>query len=50
MATRRISILDSMPHGPARKAAGSLRLAPTMKNDVFLLCSRCLQNKRAGAL
>jgi protein TonB len=36
MATHRISILDSMPDGPARKAAGSFRLAPTMKNDVFL--------------
>jgi protein TonB len=36
MAIHRISILDSMPDGPARKAAGSLRLAPTTKNDVFL--------------
>jgi len=36
MATHRFSIHDSMPDGRARKAAGSLRLAPTMKNDVFL--------------
>ena len=36
MSTHRISIFDPMKDGPARKAGGSLRLAPTVKNDVFL--------------
>src|SRR6266853_5154964 len=36
MATQRISILGPEQGAPARKAAGSLRLPPTMKNDVFL--------------
>jgi hypothetical protein len=36
MATHRISILGPMQDAPARKIAGSLRLAPTVKNDVFL--------------
>jgi protein TonB len=36
MAVHRISIFGSMQDAPARKAAGSLRPAPTVKNDVFL--------------
>ena len=36
MATQRISIFGPQQDAPARKASGSLRLAPTMKNDVFL--------------
>jgi len=36
MATQRISIFCPQQDAPARKAAGSLRLAPTVKNDVFL--------------
>src|SRR6266481_4253975 len=36
MATQRISILGPEQGAPARKAAGSLRLPPTMNNDVFL--------------
>jgi periplasmic protein TonB len=36
MATQRISILGPQQDAPARRAAGSLRLAPTVKNDVFL--------------
>ena len=36
MAIRRISIFGPQQDAPARKAAGSLRLAPTVKNDVFL--------------
>jgi protein TonB len=36
MATQRISIFGPQQDAPARKAAGSLRLAPTVKNDVFL--------------
>ena len=36
MATDRISIFGPTQDGPARKTAGSLRLSPTVKNDVFL--------------
>jgi hypothetical protein len=36
MATQRISIFGPQQDGPARKAKGSLRLAPTVKNDFFL--------------
>ena len=36
MATQRISIFGPEKDAPARRAAGSLRLAPTVKNDVFL--------------
>src|SRR4029077_1172015 len=36
MATRRISIFGPQQDAPARRAAGSLLLAPTVKNDVFL--------------
>ena len=36
MATQRISVFGPQQDAPARKAAGSLRLAPTVKNDVFL--------------
>jgi protein TonB len=36
MATQRISIFGPQQDGPARKAKGSLRLAPTVNNDVFL--------------
>jgi periplasmic protein TonB len=36
MAVHRMSIFGPMQDAPARKAAGSLRLAPTVKNDVFL--------------
>src|SRR5712672_4306450 len=36
MATQRISIFGPQQDAPARKAAGSLLLAPTVKNDVFL--------------
>ena len=36
MAVHRISIFGPQQDAPARKAAGSLRLAPTVKNDVFL--------------
>ncbi len=36
MATHRISIFGPMQNAPARKAAGLVRLAPTVKNDVFL--------------
>jgi periplasmic protein TonB len=36
MTTQRISIFGPQQDAPARKAAGSLRLAPTVKNDVFL--------------
>jgi len=36
MATQRISIFGPQQDAPARKAAGSLRLDPTVKNDVFL--------------
>jgi len=36
MATQRISIFGPQKDAPARRAAGSLRLAPTVKNDVFL--------------
>jgi protein TonB len=36
MATHRISIFGRMQDAPARKASGSVRLAPTTKNDVFL--------------
>ena len=36
MAVHRISIFGPMQDAPARKAAGSLRLASTVKNDVFL--------------
>jgi len=36
MAIQRISIFGHQQDAPARKAAGSLRLAPTVKNDVFL--------------
>jgi periplasmic protein TonB len=36
MATHRISIFGPMQNAPARKAAGSVHLAPTVKNDVFL--------------
>ena len=36
MAVHQISIFGPMQDAPARKAAGSLRLAPTVKNDVFL--------------
>src|SRR5690242_6634388 len=36
MAIQRISIFGPQQDAPARKAAGSLRLAPTVKNDVFL--------------
>ena len=36
MATDRISIFGPTQDGPARKTAGSLRLGPTVKNDVFL--------------
>ena len=36
MATDRISIFGPTQDGPARKSAGSLRLSPTVKNDVFL--------------
>ncbi len=36
MTTQRISIFGPQQDAPARKAAESLRLAPTVKNDVFL--------------
>jgi hypothetical protein len=36
MPTDRILILIPPPVGPARKTAGSLRISPTVKNDVFL--------------
>jgi hypothetical protein len=36
MAIDRISIFGPKQDGPARKTAGSLRLSPTVKNDVFL--------------
>jgi hypothetical protein len=36
MATQRILIFGPQQDAPARRAAGSLRLAPTVKNDVFL--------------
>ncbi len=36
MATDRISIFGPTQDGPARKTAGSLRISPTVKNDVFL--------------
>ena len=36
MAVQRISIFGPQQDAPARKAAGSLRLAPTLRNDVFL--------------
>ena len=36
MATHRISIFGPMQDAPARKASASARLAPTVKNDVFL--------------
>ena len=36
MAIDRISIFGPTQDGPARKTAGSLRLSPTVKNDVFL--------------
>jgi hypothetical protein len=36
MAVHRISIFGPEQDGPARKAKGSVRLAPTVKNDVFL--------------
>jgi protein TonB len=36
MATHRISIFGPQQDAPARKAAGSLRFAPAVKNDVFL--------------
>lgn len=36
MAVHRISIFGPQQDASARKAAGSLRLAPTVKNDVFL--------------
>jgi periplasmic protein TonB len=36
MAIHRISIFGLMQDGPARKAAGPLRLPSTVKNDVFL--------------
>jgi periplasmic protein TonB len=36
MATDRISIFGPTQDGPARKIAGSLRLSPTVKNDLFL--------------
>jgi protein TonB len=36
MVTQRISIFGPQQDAPARKVAGSLRLAPTVKNDVFL--------------
>jgi periplasmic protein TonB len=36
MATQRISICGPQQDTPSGKAAGSLRLAPTVKNDVFL--------------
>jgi len=36
MATQRISIFGPQQDAPARKTAGSLRLAPTVNNDVFL--------------
>lgn len=36
MAANRISIFGPMQEAPTRKAAGALRLAPTLKNDVFL--------------
>jgi protein TonB len=36
MAAQRISIFGPQQDAPARKAAGSLRLAPTVKNDGFL--------------
>jgi len=36
MAVHRISIFGPMQDAPARKTAGSVRLAPTVKNDVFL--------------
>src|SRR5260370_13601034 len=36
MAVHRISIFGPMQDSPARKTAGSVRLAPTVKNDVFL--------------
>jgi hypothetical protein len=37
MPTNRILIFDPTPDGPARKTAGSLRINPTVKNDVFLM-------------
>ena len=36
MATHRRSIFGSLQDAPARKVAGSLRLAPSVKNDIFL--------------
>jgi periplasmic protein TonB len=36
MATQRISIFGPQQDAPARRAAGSLRLSRTVKNDVFL--------------
>ena len=36
MVTDRISIFGPTQDGPARKTAGSLRLSPIVKNDVFL--------------
>jgi hypothetical protein len=36
MATDRILIFDPTLDGTARKTAGSLRISPTLKNDVFL--------------
>jgi periplasmic protein TonB len=36
MSTYRSSIFGAMQNAAARKAAGSVRLAPTVKNDVFL--------------
>ena len=36
MATHRISIFGPAQHAAPRNATGSLRLAPTVKNDVFL--------------
>jgi hypothetical protein len=36
MATQRLSIFGPQQDAPARKAAGSLRLVPAVKNDVFL--------------
>jgi hypothetical protein len=53
MATQRISIFGPQQDAPARKAAGSLRLAPTVKNDVFLnalLEMPTTQQTRSGPL
>jgi hypothetical protein len=36
MATDRISIFGPTQDGAARKTAGSLRISPTVNNDVFL--------------